>query len=48
MAFTQKVEAFIDARIEGGRNYANDVVSGEIVKDDQMGWYPNGTVRVQF
>lgn len=28
--------------------YRVDVVTGEIVKDYTMGWYPNGTVRFQF
>jgi len=28
--------------------YRIDVVTGEIVKDYTMGWYPNGTVRFQF
>jgi hypothetical protein len=28
--------------------YRIDVVTGEIVKDYSMGWYPNGTVRFQF
>ena len=28
--------------------YRIDVVTGEIVKDFNMGWYPNGTVRFQF
>lgn len=28
--------------------YRIDVVSGEIVKDYKMGWYPNSTVRFQF
>ncbi len=28
--------------------YRIDVVTGEIVKDFDMGWYPNGTVRLQF
>ena len=28
--------------------YRIDVVSGEIIQDYQMGWYPNATVRFQF
>lgn len=28
--------------------YRIDVVTGEIVQDYQMGWYPNSTVRFQF
>jgi len=28
--------------------YRIDVVTGDIVKDYTMGWYPNGTVRFQF
>jgi hypothetical protein len=28
--------------------YQIDVVTGEIIQDYQMGWYPNATVRVQF
>jgi hypothetical protein len=28
--------------------YRIDVVTGEIVEDYQMGWYPNATVRFQF
>ncbi len=28
--------------------YRVDVVTGEIVEDFKMGWYPNGTVRFQF
>jgi hypothetical protein len=28
--------------------YRIDVVTGEIVEDYQMGWYPNATVRLQF
>ncbi len=43
---------FIDLQYRA--NYTNiflyriDVVTGEIVKDFKMGWYPNGTVRFQF